>query len=235
MPARTTRGALDSRLDRPAPPASLRPMSFPVRFWSGACASLLLAACAPHRPPSYHLSHHPDDTHSRPLRHYPVARQGNLTAWLTSDHVMPASDWLYAPGDPNPKYRIVGTIRASAMPERAKHDGSFLVVAGYEGPLYELWQGTDGEGRLFIGPEGWIPVRLHQDDAVNTWLKVSPRRKIGGWSGFPVVIGNPDQPEAIAGAMWYKSNTEATHGGTTSTRMLRRWLGRLRLADYVKP
>ncbi len=196
-------------------------------------ACLLLASCAPHPPPSYFLSHHPDDTRSRPLCHYPVARQGNLTAWLTSDHVQPAGGWLYLPGDPNPKYRIVGTIHSGAMPEAVKHDGSFLIVAGYEGPLFELWQGTDAEGRLFTGPDGWIPVHLHQDDAVNTWLKVPRRRAVGGWSGFPVVIGDPAHPDAIAGAMWYKSNTEPRLGGTTSTRMLQRWLGRLKLADFV--
>lgn len=198
-----------------------------------AAACLLLASCTPHRAPSYFLSHHPDDTRSRPLRHYPIARQGNLTAWLTSDHVKPAGDWLYVPGDPNPKHRIVGTIHASAMPEKAKHDGSFLVVSGYEGPLFELWQGTDAVGRLFIGAEGWIPVQIQQGDAVNTWIKVSPRRSVGGWSGFPIVIGDPDHPEAIAGAMWYKSNLEPTLGGTTSTRMLRRWLTKLKLADFV--
>ena len=198
-----------------------------------AAASLLLASCAAHRTPSYLLSHHPDDSHSRPLRHYPVARQGNLTAWLTSDHVKPAGDWLYVPDDPNPKYRIVGTIHASAMPERAKHDGSFLIVSGYEGPLFELWQGTEAEGRLFTGAGGWIPVRIQQGDAVNTWVKVSPRRSVGGWSGFPIVIGDPAHPDAIAGAMWYKSTVQPTLGGATSTRMLRRWLAQLKLADYV--
>ena len=208
-------------------------MSFSIRCL--AAAGLLLASCAPHPAPGCFLSHHPADTKSRPLCHYPVARQGDLTAWLTSDHVKPAGSWLYAPGDPNPKYRIVGTIHSGAMPEAAKHDGSFLIVAGYDGPLYELWQGTDGKGHLFTGADGWIPVRLHQDNSVNTWLRVSPLRKIGGWSGFPVVIGDPAHPEAIAGAMWYKSDTEPCFGGTTSTRMLQRWLGKLRFADYVKP
>jgi hypothetical protein len=198
-----------------------------------AAATLLSASCAPHGTSSYFLSHHPDDTRSRPLCHYPVARQGDLTAWLTSDHVKPAGDWLYIPGDPNPKHRIVGTIHASAMPEMAKHDGSFLIVSGYEGPLFELWQGTESKGSLFAGADGWIPVHIQQADAVNTWIRVSRQRSVGGWSGFPLVIGDPDRPEAIAGAMWYKSTIEPTLGGTTSTRMLRRWLGKLKFADFV--
>lgn len=209
-------------------------MSFSTRVLIAA-AGLLLASCAARNPPAYFLSHHPDDTSSRPLCHYPVARQANLTAWLTSDHVGLAGAWLYTPGDPNPKYRIVGTIHSGAMPEAAQHDGSFLIVTGYDGPLFELWQGTDGEGRLFTGPDGWIPVHFHQGDAINTWVRVSPRRQIGRWSGFPVVIGDPAHPNAIVGAMWYKSNTEPRLGGTTSTRMLQRWLGRLKFADYVTP
>lgn len=191
------------------------------------------SSCGPHQAPAYYLSHHPADTRSRPLRHYPVARQGSLTAWLTSDHVKAAGDWLYVPGDPNPKYRIIGTIHASAMPERAKHDGSFLIVSGYEGPLFELWQGTEASARLFTGEQGWIPVRIQQGNSVNSWVKVSSRRLIGGWSGFPIVIGDPDHPDAIAGAMWYKSNVEPTLGGATSTRMLQRWLNQLKLADFV--
>jgi hypothetical protein len=192
-----------------------------------------MVSCGSQSAPPYFLSHHPQDTGCRPLRHYPVARQGNLTAWLTSDHVSPATDWLYSPGDPNPKYTIVGMIRAGSMPEAAKHDGSFLVVSGYAGPLFELWQGSAAEGSLFTGEGGWIPVTIRQEDAVNSWVRVSPRRSIGGWSGFPIVIGDPDAPTAIAGAMWYKSNTEPTLGGTTSTRMLRRWVGKLKFADFV--
>lgn len=199
-----------------------------------AAAGLLLASCGNQNPPAYFLSQPPEDTTSRPLRHYPVARQGDLTAWLTSDHVSPACDWLYSPGDSNPKYPIVGIIRSDSMPEAAKHDGSFLVVSGYGGPLYPLWQGSDGEGLLFTGKDGWIPIAIRQDESVNSWVRVSPGRSIGGWSGFPVVIGKPNHPDAIAGAMWYKSNTEPTLGGAASTRMLQRWLGKLRFADFVK-
>jgi len=208
-------------------------MSHLIKLTIGIITGLLLAACGSHTKPSYFLSHPPDDTRSRPLRHYPVARQGGLTAWLTSDHASPACDWLYAPGDPDPKYHIVGIIRAGSMPEASKHDGSFLVVSGYQGPLFELWEGTEAEARLFTGEGGWIPVRIRQAEAVNSWVRVSPGRSIGGWSGFPVVIGDPNHPEAIAGAMWYKSNTEPTLGGAASTRMLRRWLGKLKLADFV--
>lgn len=197
-----------------------------------ACAAtLLLAACGTHTPPAYFLSHHPSDTRSRQLRHYPVARQGKLTAWLTSDHVSTSGPWLYTPGDPAPKCRIVGNIRARDMPQGVKHDGAFLVVSGYEGPIFDLWQGTDAEGKLFTSSGSWIPVRLHQAEAVNTRVKAP--QKIGGWSGFPLVIGDPDHPDAIAGAMWYRNNIKPTFGGATSTRLLKRWLGKLRLADFV--
>jgi hypothetical protein len=204
-------------------------------LWICASLGLLLSSCGSSVPPSYFLSHHPDDTTSRQLRHYPVARQGDLTAWLTSDHVHPNSDWIYVPGDPNPKHRIVGNIPASAMPQAAKHDGAFLIVRGYDGPLFDLWQGTDAEVSLFTGSGGWIPALIHQDDSVNSWVKVSPRHNIGGWSGYPVVLGDPNHPEAIAGAMWYKSNLDPQLGGATSTRMLQRELAKLRFADFVKP
>lgn len=211
----------------------LPPMSHLIRLAVGATSALLLASCGSQTTASYFLSHPPDDTTSRPLRHYPVARQGEFTAWLTSDHTSPACDWLYSPGDPNPKHPIVGIIRSGSMPEAAKHDGSFLVVSGYQGPLFELWQGSEAEGRLFTGEGGWIPVSIRQDEAVNSWVRVSPGRSIGGWSGFPIIIGNPNHPDAVAGAMWYKSNTDSTLGGAASTRMLRRWLGKLKLSDFV--
>lgn len=214
-------------------PSGVPPIRMRLMLSTALC--LLLTACAGHGPPSYFLSHHPADTHSRQLRHYPVARQGDLTAWLTSDHVKPNSEWIYSPEDPNPKYPIVGNIPASAMPQPAKHDGAFLIVRGYDGPLFELWQGTDAEVRIFTGSGGWIGAIIHQEDYVNAWLKVSPRHSIGGWSGYPVVIGDPDHPVAIAGAMWYKSNKEPRLGGVTATRMLKRELAKLRFADYVKP
>ena len=118
------------------------------------------------------------------------------------------------------------------MPEAAPHDGAFLVVSGYDGPVFGLWEGTESPGRLFTG-SGWLPVQLKQEEAVNTWVRVSRSQQIGGWSGFPVVIGDPASPEAIAGAMWYRSNIDAGMGGAASTRMLKRWLGRLRLADFA--
>jgi hypothetical protein len=200
-----------------------------------AVAALLLAACAGSSTPSYHVSHDPANTGARPQPHYPVGRQGDLTAWIASDHVLPAGRWLFAPGDPATKYPIVGIIRAASMPEGSPHDGAFLVVSGYHGPLFDLWEGVDAPGRLFTGGGGWLPVQLHQPDAVNTWVRVSRRQQIGGWSGFPVVIGDPARPEAVAGVMWYRSNTDPGMGGAASTRMLKRWLGKLRLADFAKP
>ena len=77
-------------------------------------------------------------------------------------------------------------------------------------------------------------MRIQQGDAVNTWIKVSPRRSVGGWSGFPVVIGDPNRPEAVAGAMWYKSTINAVHGGAASTRMVHDWIGKLRFAEFVE-
>ena len=196
---------------------------------------LLLASCAPSGPPpGYFLSHHPGDSTSRQLRHYPVARQGELTAWLTSDHVKPSQKWLFMPDDAETKYPIVGNIPARAMPQAAKHDGAFLLAKGYDGPLYEMWDGTDAQVSIFTGSGGWIPGLIHQDGSVNSWVKVSRRHKIGGWSGFPVVIGDPARPQAIAGAMWYKHNLEPQVGGVTSTRMLKKELQKLRFADYAK-
>jgi hypothetical protein len=198
-----------------------------------AVIAVLLAACAGRSAPSYFLSSDPANTRARPQPHYPVARQGDLTAWVASDHMLPATRWLYAPGDPSTKHPIVGIIRAASMPEGSPHDGALLVASGYDGPVFELWEGTDSPGRLFTGSGDWIPVHLHQEDAVNTWVRVSRRHQIGGWSGFPVVIGDPAMPEAVAGAMWYRSNTDPGMGGAASTRMLKRWLGRLRLADFA--
>jgi|GEM_PF-6128913 len=211
-------------------------MSLHFRLLICAVAAMLVSGCGHHGTPSYYQCHHPDDTTSKPLLFYPVARQGNLTAWLTSDHVNPVADWLYSPGDPHPKYHIVGRIHSASMPEAAKHDGSFLIVTGYDGPLFDLWEGTDAEARLFTGREGgWIHVGIHQEHAVNTLVTVSRQHPIAAWSGFPLVIGDPDHPQAIAGAMWYKSNLDPTLGGVTSTRMLKRWLAKIRLADFVKP
>ena len=202
-----------------------------------ACAPALLVSCAGGGgKAAYYLSPPPGTMPARPLRHYPVARQGNLTAWLTSDHVIPSSQWMYAPDSSGTKHPIVGLIRASQMPAGREHDGCFLLVEGYDGPLYELWQGQEADGWLHTGgPSGWIRARLVQEDAVNTWVVVSLPHRIGGWSGYPVVVGeNPEVPVAVAGAMWYKSNTVSTAGGATSTRMLREQLARLRFRDFVK-
>ncbi|MDF1712182.1 MAG: hypothetical protein P1U90_08080, partial [Akkermansiaceae bacterium] len=128
--------------------------------------ALILTSCAPSTssslPPSYYLSHHPADTKSRQLRHYPVARQGNLTAWVTSGHVKTSTKSLFSPGDPSPKHPIVGNIGPKDMPADAKHDGAFLVVSGYNGPIFNLWDGLSGEGKLFTGKGGWVPVKLSQ-------------------------------------------------------------------------
>ncbi len=208
-------------------------MDLAARLLTCAAFCMLLTGCGSGPPPSYFLSH-PPNTPSREHRHYPVARQGDLTAWLASDHVPPRGKWLFAPGDPAPRHPIVGIIRAKAMPVTTKHDGAFLVVSGYDGPLFDLWEGTEAYGQVYTGRAGWIPVHILQQESVNTWVKVPSPRKIGGWSGNPVVIGDPERPEAIAGAMWYRSNTQPWLGGTTSPRMLKKWLGRLRLADFVE-
>jgi hypothetical protein len=203
-----------------------------IRLLAGLVLGLLFASCGSQTPPAYFLSHPPDVKTGRQPRHYPVARQGDLTAWLTSDHARSVVDWLYAPGDPTPKYPIVGVIRAASMPTTTPHDGAFLIVSGYDGPLFELWEGTSAKGRLFTG-SGWVRVELDQQEAVNTWVRV-PGVKIGGWSGYPVVIGDPAYPDAIAGAMWYKSKEHPSLGGATSTRMLKSWLNQLRFSDFVK-
>jgi hypothetical protein len=182
-------------------------------------------------PKAYYLSHHPDDKKARQLRHYPVARQGNLTAWVTSNHVGKAVTWLYEPGNPVPKYPIVGKIMARHMPAPSKHDGSFLIVRGYNGPLYDLWTGSKGEGQLFTGKD-WVPVKLEQLPGVNTW--VLSKQPIGGWSGYPVVIGNPAKPDAIGGAMWYRHNKNLKLGGTTASRFLKAHLAKLRFEDFVR-
>lgn len=81
---------------------------------------------------------------------------------------------------------------------------------------------------------GWVTVRLHQQPgAVNTWLKLPRSMRVLGWSGYPVVIGPPSAPEAIAGAMWYKSNLEDRLGGAASTAMLKHQLEHIHFADHL--
>jgi hypothetical protein len=180
--------------------------------------------------PSYNPATQPSVT----LRHYPVARQGNLTAWLTSDHRMSSGDFLYNPTDAKIRHRIVGRIRASAMKEGVKHDGAFLLTNDYTGPIYPLWEGSSGKGLLYAGQsKGWIPVNLSHDPGVNIWVATRRSDPIGGWSGYPVVIGDPAKPESIAGAMWYRSNENRHVGGATSPRMLKKWLGRLDFKQFV--
>ena len=185
-------------------------------------------------PPSYFLSHRPENTNTRMLRHYPVARQGDLTVWLTSDHVWPSEKSLFSPDDPSKTYPIVGKIRAKDMPQAAKHDGAFLVASGYDGPLFDLWEGGMADVLIFTGRGGWVPAKLNQTESVNSWVRLYGGRQVGGWSGYPVVIGDPNKPDAVAGAMWYKSNTEPQLGGVTSTRMLKAELKKLRFADFVR-
>jgi len=198
-----------------------------------ALAGLLINSCGKStRVPAYYLSQHPDDKRSRQLRHYPVARQGNLTAWVTSDHVGQAAKWLYKPENPEPAHPIVGKIRSKHMPADTKHDGSFLIVRGYQGPLFKLWDGERGEGLLYNG-RNWQPIWLEQgENGVNTW--VYSKTKIGSWSGFPVVIGDPIEPEAIAGAMWYRDNTNPYMGGATSSSFLANWLNKLKFENFVE-
>jgi hypothetical protein len=227
--------ALKASLAKAGSLNSLQSMKPLFRAVLGAVIGLLLTACAKQASqPSYFLSYSPEEYRKRQPIHYPVARQGNLTAWLTSDHARSGGKSLYAPGDPVPKYPIVGVIPAAAMPTKTKHDGSFLIVSGYQGPLFELWEGTYARGQVFTGDGGWIPVEIHQQEAVNTWVRVPRPHRIGGWSGHPVVIGDPARPDAIAGAMWYKSNKKVVEGGAASTRMLKKWLEKLRFEDFVQ-
>jgi hypothetical protein len=193
-----------------------------------------LVACGNRPTPACYLSHHPSDTKSPALRHFPVARQGKLTAWLTSAHRAKSGDWLYAPNDPSIRHRIVGIIPASAMPTRPAHDGAFLLTSTYTGPIFPLWEGKEAKGLLYTGHEGgWTPVGLYQADVINTWVNMPGSLTIGGWSGYPVVIGSPANPEFVAGAMWYRANDDGTWGGAASTRMLKQWIPRLKFADYV--
>ena len=186
-------------------------------------------------PSAAYPSYDPTQGKSVPLRHYPVGRQGNLTAWLTSDHRMSSGDYLYNPKDPSIRHRIVGRIRASSMKEAVNHDGAFLLTNDYNGPIYPLWEGAEGKGLLYGGETiGWIPVDLYHKPGVNIWVASGRAQKIGFWSGFPVVVGDPANPEAIAGAMWYRTNKNHHLGGATSPRMLKSWLGRLDFKDYVK-
>lgn len=207
-----------------------------VRFAWCLVAGLLLQACGDRIAPAYHLPNPPSGGGGgggRPL--YPVARQGDLTAWLASDHVFPRGEWLYHPRDPDRRYPVVGSIRARDMPRDTKHDGALVITSGYEGPVFPLWEGENCEALLFTGRGRWLPVRVSQPEgAVNSWVRVPEGHRVGMWSGKPVVIGDPGQPEAIAGAMWYKSNLTPELGGATSTRMLKQELDRLRLEDFVK-
>lgn len=222
----------------------------------GLVSGVLVSCGGSAEPAAYYLSHHPEDHSARPLRHFPVARQGNLTAWVTSDHVRSSQNWLYAPDDIVPKYKIVGQIRAKDMPEESKgrasglnfskskgptvatippkylkHDGSFLIVKGYDGPLYELWTGKEGKGQMFTGKGGWVPVTLKQE-GVKTW--VYSQVNIGGWSGYPVVVGDPAKPDFVVGAMWYRVDANHRIGGTTSSLLLKKWLAKLEFAKFAK-
>ena len=198
-------------------------------------AGVLLQSCGESIAPAYHLTQQPSKVGLRERRLYPVARQGDLTAWLASDHVFAHGEWLYHPDDEAPRYRVVGSIRARDMPRGTKHDGAFVIASGYEGPLFPLWEGESGEGLLYVRKGRWLPVRVSQlDGSVNTWVRVADGRRIGQWSGNPVVIGDPRRPQAVVGVMWYKSNLTPELGGTTSGRMLRKELARLGFEDFVK-
>jgi hypothetical protein len=198
---------------------------------------LLGFSCAPGPIEACFSSSYPGVSHGPDLRHFPVARQGSITAWLTSDHRRKGGDWLHAPDGSGTRHRIVGEIRAAAMPVGFAHDGAFLLTDSYQGPVFPLWEGRQAEGRLYTGREtGWVPVMLYQESArsVNTWLRLPGGMKAGGWSGHPLVIGSPSQPTAVAGAMWYKSTADPSLGGATSTAMLRECLRRLDFASFVK-
>lgn len=196
-------------------------------------------SCAPVGFDASFSSSYPGVNQGPDLRHFPVARQGVITAWLTSDHCRKGGDWLHAPDGSGTRHRIVGEIRAVAMPVGFPHDGAFLLTDTYQGPVFPLWEGRQAEGRPYTGREtGWVRVMLYQESAtsVNTWLRLPGGMKAGGWSGHPLVIGSPTQPTAVAGAMWYKSNSDPSLGGatSTSTAMLRECLRRLDFARFVK-
>ena len=208
----------------------------PISLVALTAALLGSVSCSLGLVPACYWSRQPGDAASPALRHYPVARQGKLTAWLTSNHRRAAGDWLYAPNDSSIRHRIVGTIGAEAMPSGPPHDGALLLTADYTGPIFPLWEGNEATGLLYGGDgEGWIPVALYQAEVLNTWVKLPARQNIGGWSGFPIVIGDPARPEFVAGAMWYRSNDDGTWGGAASTRLLKYWAARLRFADFVAP
>lgn len=199
--------------------------------------TLFSVSCAPGPMEACFSSSYPGANQGPDLRHFPIARQGSLTAWLTSDHRRKGGDWLHAPDGSGTRHRIVGEIRAAAMPVGSAHDGAFLLTDSYQGPVFPLWEGQQAEGRLYTGREtGWVRVLLYQESArsVNTWLRLPGGMKAGGWSGHPLVIGSPSQPTAVAGAMWYKSTADPSLGGATSTAMLRQCLRRLDFARFVK-
>lgn len=199
--------------------------------------SLLGFSCSTGTPEACFPSHHPEVTTGPDLRHFPVARQGSITGWLTSDHRRKGGDWLYAPDGSGERHRIIGEIRAGAMPVGHPHDGAFLLTDSYQGPVFPLWEGREAEAMLYTGRKsGWVRVLLYQESArsVNTWLRLPGGMKAGGWSGHPLVIGDPSRPEAVAGAMWYKSTNDPTLGGATSTALLSQCLRRLNLASFVR-
>lgn len=195
-----------------------------------------VASCGPKSVGACFSSSYPGVNRGPELFHFPVARQGAITAWLTSDHRRKAGDWLHAPDGSGTRHRIVGEIRASDMPVGTAHDGAFLLTDTYEGPVFPLWDGQQADGRLYTGSgTGWVSVTLYQesDRCVNTWLRLPGGMKAGGWSGYPMVIGSPSQPTAVAGAMWYKSTSDPSLGGATATAMLRRWVRLLDFSSFV--
>jgi hypothetical protein len=198
--------------------------------------TLFSVSCAPGPMEACFSSSYPGANQGPDLRHFPIARQGSLTAWLTSDHRRKGGEWLHAPDGSGRRHRIVGEIRASDMPVGSAHDGAFLLTDTYEGPVFPLWDGQQADGRLYTGSRtGWVSVTLYQesDRCVNTWLRLPGGMKAGGWSGYPLVIGSPSQPTAVAGAMWYKSTSDPSLGGATATAMLRRWLQLLDFSSFV--
>jgi hypothetical protein len=126
-------------------------------------ATLFSASCASGSKEACFSSSSPGANQAPDLRHYPVARQGSITAWLTSDHRRKGGGWLLAPDGSGTRHRIVGEIRAAAMPVGCAHGGAFLLTDTYHGPVFPAL-GRPAGGRQALYREG---ERLGPRDALS--------------------------------------------------------------------